>query len=57
MNLSLCGLFASDFVEELNCLAGLLLDVEAEGLAGDAEVKSVDCMETHQHQDNQAEIH
>lgn len=41
MYLSFLWLFSSDFVEELDGLARLLIDIEAEGLASDAEVQTV----------------
>ena len=41
MHLSFLWLFPSDFVEELDGLAGLLFDIEAEGLASDAEVQAM----------------
>lgn len=57
VHLCLSRLFTCDLVEELDGFTGLLLDVEAEGLASDTKVQPVSGLQTNQHQDNQAEIH
>lgn len=57
VHLRLSWLFPSHLVEELDGLTGLLLDVEAEGLSSDTKVQPMSGLQTHQHQDNQAEIH